>query len=83
MFIFFVAFLGIESFSKLGDSIYFEEEGKVPGIYIIQYISSSFNWKSQNIVINLKVEPVVSWDDHLHVAVIISSKKVCPLLITV
>ncbi|KAK1384297.1 putative alpha-L-arabinofuranosidase B, arabinose-binding domain-containing protein [Heracleum sosnowskyi] len=66
---------GIESFSKLGDSIYFEEEGKVPGIYIIQYISSSFNWNSQNIVINLKVEPVVSWDGHLHVAVIISSNK--------
>lgn len=66
---------GIESFSKLGDSIYFEEEGKVPGIYIIQYISSSFNWNSQNIMINLKVEPVVSWDDHLHVAVIISSNK--------
>ncbi|KAL8125129.1 uncharacterized protein LOC141720111 isoform X1 [Apium graveolens] len=66
---------GIESFSKLGDSIYFEEEGEVPGIYITQYISSSFNWKSQNIFINLKAEPVVSWDDHLHVAVIISSNK--------
>ncbi|KAJ8452534.1 hypothetical protein Cgig2_000123 [Carnegiea gigantea] len=37
---------GIESFSKLGDSIYFEEMGRVPGLYVIQYISSSINWKS-------------------------------------
>lgn len=66
---------GIESFSKLGDSIYFEEEGLVPGIYIIQYISSSFIWNSQNIVVNLKVEPLDSWDDHLRVAVMISSKE--------
>ncbi|WOH00509.1 hypothetical protein DCAR_0519874 [Daucus carota subsp. sativus] len=66
---------GIESFSKLGDSIYFEEEGKVPGLYISQYISSSFNWTSQNILVNLKVEPVVSWDDHLHVAVEITLNK--------
>ncbi|KAL5978151.1 hypothetical protein ACLOJK_029268 [Asimina triloba] len=27
---------GIESFSKLGDSIYFEEDGATPGLYIIQ-----------------------------------------------
>jgi len=26
---------GIESFSKLGDSIYFEEEAEAPGLYII------------------------------------------------
>ncbi|KAF7140405.1 hypothetical protein RHSIM_Rhsim06G0098200 [Rhododendron simsii] len=29
---------GIELFSKLGDPIDFEEEGKVPGIYITQFI---------------------------------------------
>ncbi|KAG5250004.1 Alpha-L-arabinofuranosidase [Salix suchowensis] len=34
---------GIESFSKLGDSIYFEER-EAPGLYIIQYISSSLDW---------------------------------------
>ncbi|KAK0606517.1 hypothetical protein LWI29_038542 [Acer saccharum] len=56
---------GIESFSKLGDSIYFEEEGKVPGLYIIQYISSVLNWKSGRIMLNQKVDPVVSWDPYL------------------
>ncbi|KAJ7009613.1 hypothetical protein NC653_000338 [Populus alba x Populus x berolinensis] len=58
---------GIESFSKLGDSIYFEEEGEVPGLYIIQYISSSLDWKSGQIMINQKVDPVVSSDPYLRV----------------
>lgn len=74
---FYIASLGIESFSKLGDSIYFEEEGIVPGIYIIQYISSSFDWSSGKILLDMKVEPVVSWDNRLHVTVKISSKEVC------
>ncbi|KAK2641261.1 hypothetical protein Ddye_023024 [Dipteronia dyeriana] len=56
---------GIESFSKLGDSIYFEKEGKVPGLYIIQYISSVLQWKSGRITLNQKVDPVVSWDPYL------------------
>ncbi|XP_075634422.1 uncharacterized protein LOC142606924 [Castanea sativa] len=43
---------GIESFSKLGDSIYFEEEGEVPSLYIIRYISSSLDWKSGRISLN-------------------------------
>uniref|UniRef100_A0A6M2FB52 Alpha-L-arabinofuranosidase B arabinose-binding domain-containing protein n=1 Tax=Populus davidiana TaxID=266767 RepID=A0A6M2FB52_9ROSI len=58
---------GIESFSKLGDSIYFEEEGEAPGLYIIQYISSSLDWKSGQIMINQKVDPVVSSDPYLRV----------------
>ncbi|KAL2328822.1 hypothetical protein Fmac_022249 [Flemingia macrophylla] len=58
---------GIESFSKLGDSIYFEEEGKNPALYIIQYISSSFNWKSGKILLNQTVVPVASWDPYLQV----------------
>uniref|UniRef100_A0A5B7A8L3 Alpha-L-arabinofuranosidase B arabinose-binding domain-containing protein n=1 Tax=Davidia involucrata TaxID=16924 RepID=A0A5B7A8L3_DAVIN len=66
---------GIESFSKLGDSIYFEEEGKVPGLYIIQYISSSLDWKSGQILLSQKVEPVVSWDRRLQVTLTISSTK--------
>lgn len=66
---------GIESFSKLGDSIYFEEEGDVPGIYIIQYISSSLNWNSGKISLVQKVEPVVSWDNRLRVTLSVSSKE--------
>ncbi|RZB74453.1 uncharacterized protein LOC114380264 isoform X1 [Glycine soja] len=58
---------GIESFSKLGDSIYFEEEGKDPTLYIIQYISSSFNWKSGKILLNQTVVPASSSDPYLRV----------------
>ncbi|OIW05725.1 hypothetical protein TanjilG_23511 [Lupinus angustifolius] len=58
---------GIESFSKLGDSIYFVEGGNHPALYIIQYISSSFNWKSGNVVLNQTVVPAASWDPYLRV----------------
>lgn len=67
---------GIESFSKLGDSIYFEEEGSDPGLYIIQYISSNLDWKSGKIVLNQKVDPVVSWDPYLRVTLTSSLKEV-------
>ncbi|XP_059668881.1 uncharacterized protein LOC132313966 [Cornus florida] len=66
---------GIESFSKLADSIYFEEEGKAPVLYIIQYISSSLNWKSGKIFISQTVKPVASWDSHLQVTFTISSNE--------
>ncbi|KAK2967345.1 hypothetical protein RJ640_029546 [Escallonia rubra] len=66
---------GIESFSKLGDSIYFEEAGNVPGLYIIQYISSSIDWNSGQIFLNQTVEPVVSWDNRLQVTITISPKE--------
>nr|GEZ77239.1 glycosyl hydrolase [Tanacetum cinerariifolium] len=66
---------GIESFSKLGDSIYFEQAGKDPALYIIQYISSTLNWKLGQISVNQKVTPVVSWDPRLRVTTTISSKK--------
>ncbi|KAL8156444.1 uncharacterized protein LOC141689362 [Apium graveolens] len=66
---------GIESFSKLGDSIYFEQQGQVPEIYVIQYISSSVNWESGNVFLVQKVTPVVSWDNHLCVTLTVSSKK--------
>ncbi|XP_062171742.1 uncharacterized protein LOC133877449 isoform X2 [Alnus glutinosa] len=66
---------GIESFSKLGDSIYFEEEGEVPGLYIIQYISSSLDWKSGQSLLNQKVDPIGSWDPFLQVTLTFSSKE--------
>ncbi|XP_017257288.1 uncharacterized protein LOC108226805 isoform X2 [Daucus carota subsp. sativus] len=66
---------GIESFSKLGDSIYFEEEGKVPGIYIIQYITSSVEWESGHLSLIQQVKPIVSWDNHLAIALTVSTKK--------
>ncbi|XP_027343409.1 uncharacterized protein LOC113855979 [Abrus precatorius] len=67
---------GIESFSKLGDSIYFEEEGGNPALYIIQYISSLFNWKSEQIILNQTVVPVASWDPFLRVSFTLSPTKV-------
>nr|KYP58476.1 hypothetical protein KK1_013885 [Cajanus cajan] len=66
---------GIESFSKLGDSIYFEEEGENPTLYIIQYISSSFNWKSGQIILNQTVVPAASWDPFLRVSFTFSPTK--------
>ncbi|KAM7528911.1 hypothetical protein LguiB_032321 [Lonicera macranthoides] len=66
---------GIESFSKLGDSIYFEEGGENPGLYVIQYIASSLDWNLGNILVEQKVAPVVSWDPRLHVTVTINSKE--------
>ena len=65
-------FIGIESFSKLGDSVYFEDKGKDPTLYIIQYISSSFNWKSGKVLHNQTVDPVVSWDPYLRVTFMFS-----------
>ncbi|KAK6164199.1 hypothetical protein DH2020_001063 [Rehmannia glutinosa] len=66
---------GIESFSKLGDSIYFEEEGKIPALYIIQYISSTLNWTSGNISLRQDVEQVTSWDQRLRVSFTFTSKE--------
>ncbi|PWA71745.1 hypothetical protein CTI12_AA277540 [Artemisia annua] len=58
---------GIKSFLKLGDSIHFEEAGNAQSLYIIQYISSSLNWKSGKVFLHQKVEPMVSWDLRLQV----------------
>lgn len=68
--------IGIESFSKLGDSIYFEEQGQVPGIYIIQYIPSSLDWKSGQITLSQSIDPVGSKDNRLRVTITITSKQV-------
>ncbi|CAI9106575.1 OLC1v1005763C2 [Oldenlandia corymbosa var. corymbosa] len=56
-----------ESFAKLGDTIYFEEEGKVPGIYVVQYIPSTFNWNTRNVKFEMKVQPVSSSNKRLQV----------------
>ncbi|KAL4198260.1 hypothetical protein AMTRI_Chr03g139300 [Amborella trichopoda] len=66
---------GIESFSKLGDSIYFEEDGATPKLYIAQFISSSFNWSSGGLTLTQKVHPVVSSDLYHHVSVKFSTKE--------
>lgn len=67
-------FVAIESFSKLGDSIYFEEQGEVPSLYIIQYVSSSLNWKAGGTVINQKISPLSSWDPYLRATFTFSSE---------
>eukprot|EP00850_Spirogloea_muscicola_P007033 SM000034S12787 [mRNA] locus=s34:690847:695963:- [translate_table: standard] len=36
---------GVESFSKLGDSIYFQGSLDSPTLYIIQYVSSTLQWR--------------------------------------
>ncbi|KAK7410044.1 hypothetical protein VNO78_00521 [Psophocarpus tetragonolobus] len=68
--------IGVELFSKLGDSIYFEEEGKGPILYIMQYISSSFNWRSDKILLNQTVVPVTSWDPYPQIIFTFSLVKV-------
>ncbi|KAA0041392.1 DUF1680 domain-containing protein [Cucumis melo var. makuwa] len=65
---------GIESFSKLGDSIYFEEEAQTPSLYVIQYISSSLDWKSGNVLLNQEVDPIHSEDPKLRMTLTFSPK---------
>ncbi|XP_009125873.1 uncharacterized protein LOC103850835 [Brassica rapa] len=66
---------GIESFSKLGDSIYFQEDGESPALYVTQYISSSLDWKSSGVSLSQTVKPVVSWDPYMRVTFTFSSSK--------
>lgn len=65
---------GIESFSKLGDSIYFEEEAQTPTLYVIQYIPSSLDWKSGNVLVNQEVDPIHSDDPNLRMTMTFSPK---------
>nr|CAB3468415.1 unnamed protein product [Digitaria exilis] len=65
---------GIESFSKLGDSIYFLEEGKAPWLYIIQYIPSTFDWKSAGLTVRQQAKPLFSTDTYFEASVTISAK---------
>jgi hypothetical protein len=68
---------GIESFSKLGDSIYFLEEGEMPGLYIVQYIPSTFNWKSAGLAVKQQAKPLFSTDTYFEVSLTISAKVAC------
>ncbi|KAL5199619.1 hypothetical protein ABZP36_020822 [Zizania latifolia] len=65
---------GIESFSKHGDSIYFEEKGDTPVLNIIQYIPSTFNSKATGLTINQQLKPLCSLDMYLQVSLSISTK---------
>ncbi|XP_020682275.1 uncharacterized protein LOC110099462 [Dendrobium catenatum] len=66
---------GIESFSKLGDSIYFEELGSSHGLYITQFIPSSFKWKSGGITVIQKIKPFSSIEPLLQISFDISSTE--------
>lgn len=65
---------GIESFSKLGDSIYFEEKGGKPALYVVQYIPSTFNWRSVGLTVTQQLKPLSSSDQNLQVSLSISAK---------
>ncbi|CAA7407967.1 unnamed protein product [Spirodela intermedia] len=65
---------GIESFSKLGDSIYFEDRSTT-SLYIAHYVSSSLKWKSGGLTVNQKVQPVASQDAYLRVELTFSSNQ--------
>ena len=65
--------VGIESFSKLGDSIYFEEKGDTPALNIIQYIPSTFNWKAAGLTVTQQVKTLSSSDLYLQVSLSIST----------
>jgi uncharacterized protein len=65
---------GVESFSKLGDSIYFLEENEVPGLYIIQYIPSTFDWKAAGLTAKQQAKPLFSTDSYFSVSLSVSAK---------
>ncbi|CAN6230712.1 unnamed protein product [Urochloa humidicola] len=66
---------GIESFSKLGDSIYFEEKGDTPALNIIQYIPSTFNWKAAGLAVTQQIKTLSSSDPYLQISLSISAKS--------
>eukprot|EP01018_Ginkgo_biloba_P022347 Gb_24309 [translate_table: standard] len=67
---------GIESFSKLGDSIYFQQGGTSPTLYVIQFISSTLTWDTAGLIVKQTVEPLSSWDPYLRVSMEFSKLKV-------
>ncbi|CAL5023423.1 unnamed protein product [Urochloa decumbens] len=66
---------GVESFSKLGDSIYFEEKGDTPALNIIQYIPSTFNWKAAGLTVTQQIKTLSSSDLYLQISLSISAKS--------
>ena len=67
---------GIESFSKLGDSIYFEEKGDSPALNIIQYIPSTYNWKAAGLPVTQQIKTLSSSDQYLQISFSISAKVI-------
>ncbi|KAJ1278362.1 hypothetical protein BS78_04G073600 [Paspalum vaginatum] len=65
---------GIESFSKLGDSIYFEEKGDTPALNIIQYVPSTFNWKAGGLTVTQQIKTISSSDLYLQISLSIYTK---------
>lgn len=58
----------IESFAKLGDSIYFEEEAKTPAVYIAQFTSSDFEWDAAGLVLHQSHKPLNAEESVLEVS---------------
>lgn len=59
---------GIESFSKLGDSIYFQEGGKFPTLYVTQFISSTLTWDEAGLILKQRVGPLSASNPYLRVS---------------
>ena len=53
----------VESFGKIGDSIYFEDASglPVPTLYIAQFFSSALMWANQNLTVTQNAEVVSPW----------------------
>lgn len=62
----------IESFAKLGDSIYFEEDAKIPALYITQLTSSTFEWDAVGLVLHQSHKPLIVEQSILEVSLSIS-----------
>ncbi|KAL4194963.1 hypothetical protein AMTRI_Chr05g62160 [Amborella trichopoda] len=58
---------GIESFSKLGESIYFQVNGASRSLYVTQFIPSTLTWDAAKLIVKLKVLPLHSWDPYLQI----------------
>lgn len=58
----------------MGDTIYFLEEGEVPGLYIAQHILSTFNWKAAGLTVVQQAKPLLSTDLYFEVTISISAK---------
>lgn len=53
----------------MGDSIYFEEEGEIPTIYVTQFVSSNFTWDAAGLTLRQMIEPFTSGDPVLRVTI--------------
>ena len=70
-------FLGaaVESFAKLGDSIYFEENNETPTLYVAQLVSSNFTWDAAGLAIRQVHNNITSHDPILVVTFQFSRDK--------